>query len=164
MLELGKNNLFAGSYYPISEIISFYELVGRNQIFFYKEESNFHHSIKVKKIKYKKLSDLSDLIFKNLFNIDLIIINDDSLISLYEIRKITDIPIIVIKDKKPQPLPTVTFDKIYSFSVLETDMSYISSEKNRKVTDEINKWTSSVYELKKKWIREKKIDDIFNTD
>lgn len=147
MLDLGKNNIFTGSQFEMSSVISFFELIGRNQILFHKENSTFKHYIKIKKVKYT--SRLEEQVLENLFRIDTIIIEDDNIYSLYNLRKITDLPIVLIRKKLNLIQDFSKIDKVYNFS------------KNQ-VEDTIQKCSYSLNELKKQWIRDRKIKDIFN--
>ena len=166
MLEIGKNNIFLGnsdSYKGMSEIIDKYELSGKNQILFYKEESNFHHWVKIKKVKIE--SDFEKTIFENLFRIDLILIDDPNIYSLYSIRNITDIPIILIKKDDKIISSFTKFNNIYKFtkSKSENKFTFKDIENEIIIEDSINNWSSSIQSLKQKWIREEKIKEIFKS-
>ncbi len=168
MLDIKKNNIFSGSSIPISKVIDLNELIGLNQIFFYKENSNLHHSIKIKKVKFK--DRVEDKILENIFKIDIIIIEDNGLYSLHHIRKITSLPVIIIQ-KDYKILSNFTkFDKIYEFKKEDYERNTLSKStiqylEEKYIINEINSgWSSNLSSIKQQWIRDKKIDNIFKFD
>jgi len=168
MIDIQKNNIFSGSTIAISKIIDLNELIGLNQIFFYKEKSNLHHSIKIKKIKFK--SKVEDKILENLFNVDIIIIEDNDLYSLHPIRKLTNLPIIIIQKDYKILSDFTRFDKIYEFRTEgpRKNPFLISSGQDiedRYIISELNSgWSSTLSSVKQQWMRDKKIDNILNSD
>lgn len=168
MIEIGKNTIFQSnesSYVAISKIIEFQDLIGHNQIFFYKKNSNLHHWIKTKKILFE--SDLKEKILQNLFRIDTIIIEDNSIISLSSIRKITDLPLILIYTQSSPNYSKIIsnfnkIDKIYHFSrpYPLKNKSFPLNDENFLISESISGWSSNISDIKKKYIRDKKINDI----
>jgi hypothetical protein len=170
MIEIGKNNIFTGSQSSISEIIKLNELIGINQIFFHKENSNLHHFLKIKKVKFK--SKVEDKILNHLFRIDVIIIEDNDIYSLYPIRNITSLPIVIIQENYKILSNFTKFDKIYKFDIdrsknryFNPHISSIQFSEDRHIISELNSgWSCDLSLLKQQWIRDRKIEDIFKFD
>jgi hypothetical protein len=167
MIDIGKNTIFisdesTSTFISISKIIKFYELIGKNQVFFHKENSKLHHYINVKKVLFK--NDLSDRIFENLFQADLIVIEDNSIHSLAKIRKITDIPLIIIQSLSNYKILSnfTKIDKIYKFSVNSSKSDI--SEENYLISDINSGWSSDLLSLRLKYTRDLKITEIFKSN
>jgi hypothetical protein len=172
MLDIGKTNLFlsdkGGSI--ISRIIDDYDLIGRNCLFLNKGEYNI--TTKCSTIKYDNYYDITDLLLNNLFRVDIIIIEMDydykSIVSI--IRELTEIPIILVTafHSNRTRFLDKDFDYIYKFYresslfTLNLDMMEQMFLENSHIVDIKNDWDMSLGDLRRQYIRDKKINDLLN--
>lgn len=169
MIELGRNNMFLtfkrGSGLAISSTLDFLELIGTNFVYFHRDPKSTI-GVKCRKVKFQDNTDLCNKVFENLFRCDVLVF-ESNFIPIPDIRKITTLPIIVIAcDSVLSKFEKM--DKIYDFwidySLLskrgifdleDRDTSYMINDVGEDVT-------LSIHDLKKRWIRDKKIDDLFD--
>lgn len=187
MLQLGRVNIFLngkdGSNFAIPKVLEFFDLSGKNFALFHDQNSKLKWGIKSKRVLYQKKSQISDKILENIFNLDLIVIEGD-LLSISEIKKITNIPIILVQKDHTKFFGDV--DKIYDFWKSNSSSSWyapagmirgsinpnkivnISSleMENDKyiVSDVISGWEASLSDLITKWRRDFKINQILGGD
>ncbi len=157
MLNIGKNNIFLVRKSPtnlvsVSKVLDFYDVVGYNIIYFYDNDSPIYNGI-VSKIKYSDPSRLPDIILNNSFRVTLIVIDTiDGFFSIGSIRKVTDIPIIVLSRGKG--------DNIIDFIESDSIYEFFMEDKNSMVRSITNCWSSRLDDIKKSRFRSSKIDDI----
>ena len=125
MLQLGGVNIFLngkdGSNFAIPKVLEFFDLSGKNFALFHNQNSKLKWGIKSKRVLYQKKSEIPDKILENIFNLDLIVIEGD-LLSISEIKKITNIPIILVQKDHTKFFGDV--DKVYDFWEIKKDPWY----------------------------------------
>jgi hypothetical protein len=168
MIELGRNNMFLtfkrGSGLAISSTLDFLELIGTNFVYFHRDPKSTI-GVKCRKVKFQDNTDLCNKVFENLFRCDVLVF-ESNFIPIPDIRKITTLPIIVIAcDSVLSKFEKM--DKIYDFwlsdSLIKGGILGLEDRDTLyMITDVGEDTTSSIYDLKKRWIRDKKIDDLFD--
>lgn len=182
MLQLGGVNIFLngkdGSNFAIPKVLEFFDLSGKNFALFHNQNSKLKWGIKSKKVLYQKKSEIPVKILENIFNLDLIVIEGD-LLSISEIKKITNIPIILVQKDHTKLFGDV--DKVYDFWEIKKDPWYAPAGlirgsinpgmirgsinvENYMVSDVISGWESSLSDLVTKWKRDFKINQILRVD
>lgn len=179
MVELGKNNIFIienkakrNGIGTASEIFNFLDLIGFNLIHFSNNSSHFYN---VKRMHFTGLDNFKNLIFSNLFKIDIIILDSSDFISYYEeLRILTDLPIVFIINKSNlNKIKEENFDHIYkleeikivfssSFSSISTLALQETKYENYIVSDIKNNWKSNLRDLKIQYIRNKNLEDLLD--
>lgn len=163
MLKYGKNNVFtfkkSGRNIPIligiSRILEFYDFEGDNIIYLHSGDNSFI-TVHTNKIKYDDIEELPGLILSNLFRVTLIVINPSSdLVSIKNIRDITDIPIIIIQRDHSNISRFTKIDQVYRFSMSGNELLI------RSVTDG---WESNLDSIEKILIRKDKINNILGPE
>lgn len=175
MLPLGSVNIFldknAESKFAIPKILDFYDLIGKNFAFFHPQSSKIKWGIKSKKVLYQKKEEIANKILENIFNLDLIVVEGD-FYSISDIRKITSLPIIIIKKDHTKFWGDI--DMIYDFlankskpwivssgsNVASINSKAIFSQNDYIVQDVKSGWKASIDDLIKEWKRNHKIDQI----
>ena len=175
MVELGNLNIIIeegnGAKWVTTEIINFIDLSGVNSLY----ATNFIYSdsglVRCKKI-YISIDKAHVKLKENLFRVDHLFFecNWNIIPEFYkEIRKITTIPVTFISnngdfikiEEFDYAYKTRKGNKKYStFQLTHTDThreSYI-------IKDLKNNWESNIQELRKSWIRNKKLEDLFGED
>jgi hypothetical protein len=164
MINFSKNNIIinSGCNLAISKIIDSYEITGKNQIFLHRENSDLKSLIKVNKIIYSN-DNISEKILTNLFRVDMIYIEDPPLLCLNEIRKLTNLPIILIlsSDKSYNIIVnSIDIQRAYNFEFLEEGSQgplFHNYFHNYIIKDLINNWESNLESIQKDWVRREKI-------
>lgn len=173
MLDILSNNLFYGTdtsaKYGILEVLEYYDIEGCNWIFLHRDDSSLKYMVSNKKIIYSP-QNLQSLIGggKNLFKVDLIVIESTSNI-ISDIRKVTNLPIIVIPKNLKHNFPFSDYDTVYEFSseshrANKPSSGFLTSIES---TDHfvLNKNTNDKYNLKSLRIarrRDRAIDDLLD--
>lgn len=188
MLDFGKKSRFittdARSLYGILEVLRFYELIGINYIYIDlivpSNQSNTPSSLITNRKLSCSISKLESTINENSFRVDLIIIQNYRNFSID--TSFTEIPVILLEN--PQGDDKVKFDFNYVFSVDDSigNIMYMGKKiwtsvtpsvgtiNNKPITDNLsrylvedmdNNWKTSLEDLKVKYIRNKKLDDLF---
>lgn len=168
MIELKKYNYFTGSItsvaFGVGDIVKYYDLDGGNYLLLSPlvVKLSTLSSILTNNIGFKDIDDLKSIITdkSNLFRVDLLVFDfwdlslDEISNFLWDIRDL-DIKIAIVA-------------KLYSYKTTDdvTDYHLRSEYKELNkseifITDNINKWTSSLSSLKKSHRRDKKIDGLF---
>lgn len=174
MIQIKRCNYITGGphdvSYAVKKIIDFLEMEGRNAVLFCKPRNSSSNATTLRylmepKIEFNNLEEFTELINNksNLFRIDLILfdfwhLNVSSIIAYKEIIDKLDIDYIILA-------------KEYHYKSSEDVNDYhvkIESRDNYhneySITDKISGWSSNLENLSKSYIRNKKIDDIFNKD
>lgn len=171
MVELGNLNLFIEprNEFISSDIINFLDLTGVNQLYIMDE----NYGKKLLKCKYLiiRTNEIETKLKENLFRIEHIFIEtqQNRVSTLYEkIRKITTIPITFIVSNG-DILNINEFDNSYELSrEIGTSVTFtlqsMRIKKNYIIKDLKNNWTSNIHDLKKSWIRNKKLEDLFGEE
>lgn len=171
MLELKSKNLFTGKsdrLYPIHRIFEFYDILGKNICVFHNRHKQYNG---FNNLSTDSLNLSKDLV-NNLFRLDIIVVdfsfvNLTNVISVYDIiREITNIPIIFIIDwKHIEFLKLDWFETAYLLEKkINFSAQFVDSLDEYLVKDLKNEWSSNLQELKKQYIRDKKLRDLFGED
>ena len=183
MIEIGQKNkiiITQGGEFVLTTLIDFWETIGKNilYIYGYRDYPLKCHSIKVDRYKWE---ELENKILDNLFRVDYIVIRDNphssKLIELVNSR--IKLPYIwVVKDnsivnskielyqKFDQSYIFYADDNISIFAKSLTNptrpsFSEIFNLESHYVKDLKNDWSENLYSIRTKWIREKKLEDLF---
>ena len=175
MIPIKKSNYITGNpsdvSYALSRIISFLETDGRNPLLICKPRSS--NSAKTpliyfldNKIEFNNFNEFKMILenHSNLFRVDLLIFDFWSLSvsTIIEHREIIDklnIDYIIVAKEYHYKMS----DDVGDYHV-KHEIKNNHIENNYYITDKISGWTSDLTELSKSWIRDKKIDQIFNKD
>lgn len=173
MLEVGSKSRFVSidgrSIYGIIEVLKFYELIGINYLYIdiinpidTNYQSTISSIVNSRRIS-STIADLEKTIIDNSFRIEMIIIYNERNFTID--TSFTKLPVILIEslsDNKNK------FDYVYRFSVDEklagTKIGQIGVERGLSkylVEDIHNNWKTSLEELRIKYIRNKKLEDLF---
>ena len=170
MLDIGKTNLFlsenGGSI--ISRIIDDYDLIGHNCLFL---KRDYNINPKCSTFNYSNYNEIPSILENNLFRVDTIIIEIswDYENVLSKVRKITEIPVILVTDFYKMEYSQNYFDYIYRFYREETTPSRFTFNldkmqqmflENSHINDIKNDWDMSLGDLRTQYIRDKKINDL----
>jgi hypothetical protein len=170
MIQIKKCNYITGNSsdvsYAIKKIIDFLEMEGRNIFLFCKssKSSTLKYLIDPK-MEFNNIEHFKELINNksNLFRVDLILfdfwnLNVSSIIEYKEIIDKINIDYIILAKEYHYKLS----EDINDYHVkIESGKDY---HNEYLITDKISGWTSNLENLTKSYIRNKKIDDIFNKD
>jgi hypothetical protein len=170
MLDIGKTNLFlsekGGSI--ISRIIDDYDLIGHNCLFL---KRDYNINTKCSTINYREYNEIPGILENNLFRVDIIIVEMswDYEDVLSRIRKLTEIPVILVTDFYKMEYSQNDFDYIYRFYREEITPSRFTFNldkmeqmflENSYINDIKNDWDMSLVDLRTQYIRDKKINDL----
>lgn len=189
MLDFGKKSRFittdTRALYGVLEVLKFYELIGINYIYIdiISNISTILSSL-VSSNKFScTIEDLKKTISDNSFRLDLIVIQNYK--NYYIDTSFTDIPIIFLENPEYISIDTIKVDNTYKFSVDQsnwnapasitkgslniktvTTATVINLTFNKRmsryiVEDVDNNWSASLDDLKVRYIRNKKLDDLF---
>lgn len=168
MIQIKKCNYITGNSsdvsYAIKKIIDFLEMEGRNVFLFCSKSSTLKYLIDPK-MEFNNIEHFKELINNksNLFRVDLILfdfwnLNVSSIIEYKEIIDKINIDYIILAKEYHYKLS----EDINDYHVkIESGKDY---HNEYLITDKISGWTSNLENLTKSYIRNKKIDDIFNKD
>lgn len=172
MIQIKRCNYITGNpsdvSYAVKKIIDFLDMEGRNPVLFCKPRNSNSDATTLKylmgpKIEFNNIEDFKEILADkgNLFRVDLLLfdfwhLNVSSIIEYKQIIEKLNIDYIILA-------------KEYHYKSSEDVNDYhvkIESKENYNnkysITDKISGWTSSLENLSKSYIRNKKIDDIFN--
>jgi hypothetical protein len=172
MIPIKKSNYITGNpsdvSYAMSHIISFLETDGRNPLLICKPRNSNSSKTSLiylldNKIEFESFSEFKMILENrsNLFRVDLLIFDFWSLnvSSIMEYREIIDklnIDYIIVAKEYHYKMS----DDVGDYHVKHEIKN--NRENNYYITDKISGWTSDLTELSKSWIRDKKIEQIFN--
>ena len=173
MIQVKRCNYITGNpsdvSYAVNKIVNFLEMEGRNPVLFCKpKRSSSGSTIKYlldNKVEFDNHSQFKELIFDKgkLFRVDLIIfdfwhLNVSSIIEYKSyIDKLNIDHIILAKEYHYK-----SSEDVNDYHVkIESRDNY---HNEYSITDKISGWTSNLENLSKSYIRNKRIDDIFNKD
>lgn len=172
MIPIKKSNYITGNpsdvSYAMSRIISFLETDGRNPLLICKPRNSNSSKTSLiylldNKIEFESFSEFKMILENrsNLFRVDLLIFDFWSLnvSSIMEYREIIDklnIDYIIVAKEYHYKMS----DDVGDYHVKHEIKN--NRENNYYITDKISGWTSDLTELSKSWIRDKKIEQIFN--
>jgi hypothetical protein len=169
MIEVKRCNYITGNpsdvSYAVKKIVDFLEIEGRNPLLLYKpSESNIKYFLSTK-IEFNNLNQFIEVIHdkSKLFRVDLLIFDfwHLSVSSIIEYKSHIDnlgIDYIILAKEYHYK----SSDDVNDFHVKSERKESFSNE--YWITDKISGWTSDLSGLTKSYIRNKKIDDIFNKD
>jgi len=175
MIPIKKSNYITGNpsdvSYALSRIVTFLETDGRNPLLICKPRSS--NSAKTQliyfldnKIEFDNFSEFKMILDNrsNLFRVDLLIFDfwGLSVSTIIEYREIIDklnIDYIIVAKEYHYKMSGDVGDYHVKHEIKNNHR-----ENNYYITDKISGWTSDLTELSKSWIRDKKIDQIFNKD
>jgi hypothetical protein len=171
MIQVKRCNYITGNpsdvSFAVNKIVNFLEMEGRNPVLFCKpKRSSSGSTIKYlmdPKIEFNNLDELTKLLNNkgNLFRVDLLVFDfwHLSVSSIIEYKQVID----------KLNIDYIILAKEYHYKSSEDVNDYhvkIESRDNYhneySITDKISGWTSNLENLSKSYIRNKKIDDIFN--
>lgn len=168
MLEIGKYSivrLHDTGYFVLNRLIQSYDLIGKNILCFCNDDGLLASFTKTTRtIKYKNVGDLLNSLKENLFRVDILIIESDYDISKY-IRKITDLPILLVTDIANDKINYDNFDFKYSLYIKRKMINSISvSELDSEyfILDEVTNIERSLESIILEFARNFKIDKLIN--
>lgn len=172
MIQIKRCNYITGGpsdvSYAVKKIIDFLEMEGRNTVLFCKPRSSNSNSTTLKyliepKIEFNNLEDFTKLINDkgNLFRVDLLLfdfwhLNVSSIIEYKQIIDKLNIDYIILAKEYHYKSSEDVND--YHVKIESRDLHH----NEYLITDKISGWSSNLENLSKSYIRNKKIDDIFN--
>ena len=172
MIQIKRCNYITGNpsdvSYAVKKVVDFLEMEGRNSVLFCKPRSSNSSTTSLRyimepKIEFNNIEDFTNLLNNkgNLFRVDLLIFDfwHLSVSSIIEYKQIIDklnLDYIILAKEYHYK----SSDDVNDYHVkIESRVDYHSEYS---ITDKISGWTSSLDNLSKSYIRNKKIDDIFN--
>lgn len=176
MITLKKYNYFTGTpndvSNSVSKIVRFLEIDGWNSILFCRENSTIKHQMP-NNFEFKNLEHFRELVNEpgNLFRCNLIVLDlwGFNLIEIDKFKSVVDdldIKIIILAKefnyKTGDDVGDYHVITKYNSNVTQALLLPIKSETT--ITERINNWTSTLDDLKKSYIRDKKIDKLFEDD
>lgn len=178
MVELGNLNIIIeegnGAKWVTTEIINFIDLSGVNSLY----ATNIIYSdsglVRCKKI-YISIDETHAKLKENLFRVEHLFFecNWNRIPEFYkEIRKITTIPVTFITTNNSDFIKIEEFDYAYKtkkgsekYSTFQSTPISISFDRESYIIKDLkNNWESNIQELRKSWIRNKKLEDLFGED
>lgn len=119
MLQIKNNNLFFAdtmSQYGVLKVLNYYDADDINWIYLYNKDIFLSKLIKNNSFFYN-LSTLKDILSNsNLFRVDMLVIESSDITIINELRKYTNIPIIVLTTDIIASKDLKDYDFVYSFS------------------------------------------------
>jgi hypothetical protein len=172
MIEIKRCNYITGNpsdvSYAVKKIVDFLDMEGRNPVLFCKPRSSNSTATTLKylmdpKINFNNIEDFTEVLNNkgNLFRVDLLVFDfwHLSVSSIIEYKQIID----------KLNIDYIILAKEYHYKSSEDINDYHVKTESRElyhseysITDKISGWTSNLENLSKSYIRNKKIDDIFN--
>ena len=172
MIEIKRCNYITGNpsnvSYAVKKIVDFLDMEGRNPVLFCKPRNSNSAATNLKylidpKIEFDNIDEFTEALNNkgNLFRVDLLIFDfwHLNVSSIIEYRQIID----------KLNIDYIILAKEYHYKSSEDVNDYhVKIESTEKfhneysITDKISGWTSNLENLSKSYIRNKKIDDIFN--
>lgn len=173
MIQIKKSNYITGDpsdvSYALSHIISFLETDGRTSLLICKPKKSAKTQLLYfldNKIEFNNFNEFKIILENpsNLFRVDLLIFDfwGISVSTIIEYREIIDrlnIDYIIVAKEYHYKMSSDVGD--YH---VKREIKKNNRENDYCITDKISGWTSDLTELSKSWIRDKKIDQIFNKD
>jgi len=174
MIEIKRCNYITGNpsdvSYAVKKIVDFLDMEGRNPVLFCKPRSSNSTATTLKylmdpKINFNNIEDFTEVLNNkgNLFRVDLLVFDfwHLSVSSIIEYKQVID----------KLNIDYIILAKEYHYKSSEDINDYHVKTESRElyhseysITDKISGWTSNLENLSKSYIRNKKIDDIFNKD
>jgi len=174
MIEIGNKTkvvLGKGSGLILSSLVDFYDLIGKNVLYIYGDNNTALKCNCIKSSTRFTWEMVKDKIMSNLFRLDIIIVSPniyyDNISEL--INREIKLPTIYLTNSNvvvDDPHRLDSYDYGYLFFKKEqvfATLRQITSEdyqENYFIKDLKNDWVDSIDNLKKTWIRDKKIDDL----
>jgi hypothetical protein len=172
MIEIKRCNYITGNpsdvSYAVKKIVDFLDMEGRNPVLFCKPRNSNSVATNLKylidpKIEFNSLDELTELLNDkgNLFRVDLLVfdfwhLNVSSIIEYKQIIDKLNIDYIILAKEYHYK----SSEDVNDYHVkIESTENYHSEYL---ITDKISGWSSNLQNLSKSYIRNKKIDDIFN--
>jgi hypothetical protein len=185
MIEIGNKNkiiLGDGGVFVLNELVSFYETLGKNVLYIFgeKEYPLRCNSIKVSRYEWESLEEK---IMSNLYQLDYIIVRSnfysDKIMEL--INKKIHLPAFYVYDSKnpvKNKLSISKYDYIYQFycdrsesqlrNVLNKNKQFNASSLSDIFNDDsyfiknvVDDWCDSLSNIRNRWVRDKKLEDLF---
>ena len=172
MIQIKRCNYITGGpsdvSYAVKKIVDFLEMEGRNPVLFCKPRSSNSTATALKylmepKIEFNNLTQFEELLSDkgSLFRVDLLVfdfwhLSVSSIIEYKQVIEKLNIDYIILAKEYHYKSSEDVNDyhvKIESRDIYHSEYS---------ITDKISGWTSNLENLSKSYIRNKKIDDIFN--
>jgi hypothetical protein len=174
MIEIKRCNYITGNpsdvSYAVKKIVDFLDMEGRNPVLFCKPRSSNSTATTLKylmdpKINFNNIEDFTEVLNNkgNLFRVDLLVFDfwHLSVSSIIEYKQVID----------KLNIDYIILAKEYHYKSSEDVNDYHVKIESRElyhseysITDKISGWTSNLENLSKSYIRNKKIDYIFNKD
>jgi len=174
MIEIKRCNYINGNpsdvSYDVKKIVDFLDMEGRIPVLFCKPRSSNSTATTLKylmepKINFNNIEDFTEVLNNkgNLFRVDLLVFDfwHLSVSSIIEYKQVID----------KLNIDYIILAKEYHYKSSEDVNDYHVKIESRElyhneysITDKISGWTSNLENLSKSYIRNKKIDDIFNKD
>ena len=177
MITLKKYNYFTGTpndvSNSVSKIVRFLEVDGFNPILFCRSTSTIKHQIP-NNFEFKNLEHFKELVSEpgNLFRCNLIVLDlwGFNLIEIDKFKSVVeelDVKLIILAKefnyKTSDDVGDYHVVTKYNSNVTPTSLS-IPIRSETIITERISNWTSTLDDLKKSYIRDKKIDKLFEDD
>ena len=182
MIEIGhKNKIIIGNggQFVLHTLVDFYETLGKNILYIFGDND---YTLKCNSIKVKRYEwELAEeKIMSNLFRLDYIIVMNN-----FYSEKVAELintkiklpTFYVFKSSKSitQKLTKSKYDYVYYFYCDDSDRQLkntmsnpltpslrdIFNEESHQIKDVKNDWTDSLHNVKLRWIRDKKLEDLF---
>ncbi len=171
MIQIKKYNYITGDTtavsFGVSKIIDFLELDGRNILLICKQRGNSNSTglnyLYHNKKEFTDFQSYKDIFTDgNLFRVDTLVLdlwnlNVSSIIDYLDVVKNLNVDFIILAKEYHYR----SFDDVSDYHI--TQESGLKLHSNEFIiTDKISGWTSNLSDLKKSYIRDKKIEEIFN--
>jgi len=174
MIEIGNRTKVVmgnGSNIILSQLVDFYDLIGLNALYIHSDNEQALKCNSIKSSTRYTWEKVEEKIMSNLFRLDLIIVTSN--IHLEKIVKLIDtqvkLPTIYLTSSKvvvDDPSRLDNYDHGYLFYRKSTPLNFQSININTDfdtdyyIKDLKNDWEDNLLNLKKKWNRDKRIDDL----
>lgn len=185
MIDIGQKNkiiLGDGGAFILNELVSFYETLGKNVLYIFGEKGYplRCNSIKVHRYEWESLEEK---IMSNLFRLDYIIVRNnfysEKIMELISSK--VKLPAFYVYDSNSSiknRLSIPRYDYTYYFycdrsetqlrnKILNnkqfnaSSLSDIFNDETHLIKDVTNDYTDSLFNLRNRWIRDKKLEDLF---
>ncbi len=174
MIEIGNRTKVVmgnGSNIVLSQLVDFYDLIGLNALYIHSDNEQPLKCNSIKSSTRYPWEKVEEKIMSNLFRLDLIIVASN--IHVEKIVKLIDtqvkLPTIYLTSSKvvvDDPNRLDTYDYGYLFYRKSTPLNFQSININTDfdtdyyIKDLKNNWEDNLLNLKKRWNRDKRIDDL----
>lgn len=181
MIDIGHRNkiiIGKGGDFILHSLIDFYDTIGKNVLYIIGDK-NYPLKCNTIKVNRYEWEEAEEKIMSNLFRLDYIIVRSnfysDKIFELID-KKIKLPSFHIVEGSGASNRYDMLSDKIYYFyrdgNIFKNPLSFntfnasddIFNEDSYMIKDVKNNFIDSLHNIKVRWIRDKKLEDLFNKD